>query len=265
MLISGAYVFYILPANTTFTASHKRVQGKMDKTEAAFRKHYDFPDEGRKLESSALFDSSKQTAGAFHFVFCLDESGSMSGSPWADVTAAYNRLVQRRCSDQCQGDIVSVVTFSSSPRVQAEAVRIESAPTTLSYYGGGTYFAPALQTCDGVIGRRLSSSFTPILIFMSDGCDGASDGPQVMQQLRIKYAAHNLQVHTIAFGHSNNPLLEQMAREGSGQFHTAVDGVQLGQVFGKIAAECTAVDGLVSKFSQILSEMVTCKVMLDYM
>jgi uncharacterized protein with von Willebrand factor type A (vWA) domain len=52
---------------------------KLDKTAAAMRVHYDRPAEDRKLSCEPLFDSSKQPAHAFHFVFCLDSSGSMSG------------------------------------------------------------------------------------------------------------------------------------------------------------------------------------------
>eukprot|EP00882_Tetradesmus_deserticola_P026193 GHRQ01028850.1.p1 GENE.GHRQ01028850.1~~GHRQ01028850.1.p1 ORF type:complete len:104 (-),score=57.46 GHRQ01028850.1:249-560(-) len=103
---------------------------------------------------------------------------------------------------------------------------------------------------------------------MSDGCDGGSSPVAAMQQLHAKYNSRNLQVHTIAFGHSYGSgatLLQSMAAAAGGQFHAAAGGLQLSQVFVQIAAECTAVDGLVKRFSEILSDMITVKVMVDYL
>jgi hypothetical protein len=103
---------------------------------------------------------------------------------------------------------------------------------------------------------------------MSDGCDGGGNPVNSMQQLHAKYSSKNLQVHTIAFGQSygsGEALLRSMAQAAGGQFHAAAGGLQLSQVFVEIAAECTAVDGLVKRFSEILSEMITVKVMVDYL
>jgi Mg-chelatase subunit ChlD len=240
---------------------------KLDKTAAAMRQHYDCPAEDRKISVEPLFDGSKQPAHAFHFVFCLDGSGSMRGQPWQELLTAYNLLLQRRSSDQCAGDYVSVVTFNDYPSVQINMKPLMSAPTSFCGGSGGTCFAPALQACHGLI-NSTPAGLTPILVFMSDGCDGRSGAVQAMQQLHSAYAHRNLQVHTIAFGSwhgSGGTLLSDMASAAGGQFHQAAGGMQLSQVFVKIAAECTAVDGLVKRFSEILSEMITVKVMVDYL
>lgn len=239
------------------------------------RAHYDRPAEDRKLTCEPLFDSSKQPASAFHFVFCLDGSGSMSGTPWAQLMTAYQQLLHRRNNDQCLGDVVSVVTFNSSPRVVETCTPIESVRTSFSGGSGGTAFGPALRQCDSLLAST-PPGFTPILVFMSDGEDGAGDAVQEMQSLYNRYSSRNLQVHTIAFGaaayssssysgRSGAPLLQNMAQAAAGQFHTAASGVQLSQVFVQIAAECGAVDGLVKRFSEILSDMITVKVMVDYL
>jgi uncharacterized protein YegL len=247
---------------------------KLDKTAAAMRLHYDCPVEDRKLTCEPLFDSSKQPASAFHFVFCLDSSGSMSGTPWQQLMAAYQQLLHRRNSDQCNGDVVSVITFNSCPTVQINCAPVATAPTYFSGGSGGTAFSPALQQCDSLLAAT-PAGFTPILIFMSDGQDGSGNAVQQMQSLYSRYSSRNLQVHTIAFGaaaHSGyssytvgSSLLQSMAQAASGQYHTAVGGVQLSQVFVQIAAECGAVDGLVKRFSEILSDMITVKVMVDYL
>uniref|UniRef100_A0A383V437 VWFA domain-containing protein n=1 Tax=Tetradesmus obliquus TaxID=3088 RepID=A0A383V437_TETOB len=172
---------------------------KLDKTAAAMRKHYDCPAEDRKLSCEPLFDSSKQPAHAFHFVFCLDSSGSMSGRPWQELLTAYQQLLTRRTSDQCAGDYMSVVTFDSLPRVASQLQQLTSAPQSFSYSGGGTCFTPALQRCDSLLAAT-PAGLTPILVFMSDGDDGGGSPVSVMQQLHATYSSRNLQVHTIAFG-----------------------------------------------------------------
>jgi uncharacterized protein YegL len=240
-------------------------KGKLDKTAAAMRRIYDCPAEDRKLTMEPLFDSTKLPAHAFHFVFCLDCSGSMSGSPWQEVLQAYQLLVSRRSNDQCLEDYLSVVTFDDYPTVAFQMQSLASAPRSFSGRFGGTSFTPALQTCDQLLAGT-PQGYTPILIFMSDGCDGGGNAVGAMQQLHQKYSRMNLQVHTIAFGHSYGaPLLQNMAQVAGGEFHAAAGGMQLNQVFVKIAAECTAVDGLVKRFSEILSDMITVKVMVDYL
>lgn len=162
---------------------------------------------------------------------------------------------------------MSVVTFDSLPRVAIQLQQLTSAPQSFSYSGGGTCFTPALQRCDSLLAAT-PAGLTPILVFMSDGDDGGGSPVSVMQQLHAKYSSRNLQVHTIAFGQSysrGTPLLQQMAMAAGGQFHAAAGGMQLSQVFVQIAAECTAVDGLVKRFSEILGDMITVKVMVDYL
>ena len=242
-------------------------KGKLEKTAAAMRAHYDCPADDRKLSMEPLFDNSKLPAHAFHFVFCLDASGSMAGTPWQQLIQAYQLLISRRRNDQCLEDYLSVVTFKSSATVEFQMKSLTAAPQTFSGGSGGTSFTPALHTCDGLLART-PPGYTPILIFMSDGEDGGGNAVGAMQQLYEKYGRSNLQVHTIAFGQSYGggaSLLQNMAQMAGGQFHAAAGGMQLNQVFVKIAAECTAVDGLVKRFSEILSEMITVKVMVDYL
>lgn len=219
----------------------------------------------RKLKSIELFDSSKQAATKFHMVFVLDESGSMCGHPWSDLYSAYNAMLARRTSDQSQGDLVSVITFDDSPRCHHQLVPIEQHPSIpSSNRGGGTCFAPALQAAQQVLSRT-SPGYTPILLFMSDGCDGSSGSEAVMRNIRSAHARANLQVHTIAFGHSNIPLLQTLAHEGGGQYHACQSGVQLAATFVAIARECTAVDGLVQRFGEILSNAISHKIMVDFL
>jgi hypothetical protein len=89
---------------------------------------------------------------------------------------------------------------------------------------------------------------------MSDGHDNRADPIPVMRRIRQAHARSNLQVHTIAFG-SGVPRLQELAVVGGGKYHECQTGVQLSSTFTSIAMECTAIDGLVSKFGEILSEV----------
>lgn len=212
-----------------------------------------------------LFDSRLQPAHRFHICFVLDESGSMNGRPWSDLHNAYGLMLSRRTSDQSQGDIISVITFNSHPTTHWERAPISHSPSIPSHNsGGGTSFTPALQRAQQVLAAT-PSGFTPMLIFMSDGCDGGWGSEQAMRSIREAHTHQNLQVHTIAFGRSNIPLLQTLAAEGGGRYHACQSGVDLAAAFVSIAAGCTAVDGLVQRFGDILSEAISLKVMVDYL
>jgi uncharacterized protein YegL len=241
-------------------------KGRTDMMEAQMVKHYNCKEENRELTAISLFDDSKLPATRFHFVFCVDESGSMGGQPWSDLVTAYRKLLDRRMGDQGEGDIVSVVQFSTSPRTTVQRASVAQAQAaSLQYGGGGTYFAPALQAVLQEIQRSPPGS-TPLLIFMSDGCDGASNAGAVMDQLWSSFGpSRNLQVHTIAFGRSNVGVLQDLATRGRGKHHHCSTGLSLQKAFVAIAAGCSAVDGLVKKFSEVVSDMISVKVMLDYL
>jgi Mg-chelatase subunit ChlD len=240
-------------------------KGRTDMMEAQMVKHYNRKEENRELTAISLFDDSKLPATRFHLMFCLDESGSMWGGPWQDVMAAYRLLLGRRLGDQGEGDIVSVVQFADSPRVTVQRAGVAQAQAAhLGYRGGGTSFAPALQMVWDEI-RQSPPDSTPLLIFMSDGCDGAGNSGAAMDQIWSSYAHRNLQVHTIAFGHSNIGVLQDLATRGHGQYHHCSSGLALQKAFVQIAAGCSAVDGLVNKFSEVVSDMISVKLMLDYL
>eukprot|EP01031_Cornospumella_fuschlensis_P025016 gene25016-30218_t len=138
-------------------------------------------------------------ASDFHVVFVLDESGSMSGAPFAELTAAYKNFVAKRQALK-NGDIVSVVMFSGSSRVIASCQPISNAPS-LPFSGGGTAFAGALARARDCISAGSNTYAAPVVIFMTDG--GCGDLPEALQQMRAldeQCAPLGLQVHLVAFG-----------------------------------------------------------------
>ena len=70
--------------------------------------------DGMPLKSNFLFESSSAALAPSHYVFCLDASGSMHGTPWDGVTNAYNRFVVQGEEDQVHNDLFSVIVFDGS-------------------------------------------------------------------------------------------------------------------------------------------------------
>ena len=109
----------------------------------------------------------------------------------------------------------------------------------MTYQGGGTCFGPALMMAQAVLmqGLQQQPEYSPLLMFMSDG--GASDGDAEMFTLctELSKTSAELQVKTLAFGNgASRDKLQGMANLGGGEFLTAIDGVELREVFKKTAA-----------------------------
>ncbi len=154
-----------------------------------------------------------QESRQFHFVFVLDESGSMSGTPFAGLQAAYSNFLSKRKSSQGLDDYVSVILFSSTARRLFNSPQtIKTVPTTLDYRSGGTNFIAGLQEADNMIAQ---SRLKPIMIFMSDGEDGnaATVSAEAMRKMKMKYNSLGFIAHTIAFG-GGHTTLSGMAKEG---------------------------------------------------
>jgi Mg-chelatase subunit ChlD len=219
-----------------------------------------------KMEPKSLklfSDSVAENRNAFHWVFCLDESGSMTKF-WDGVVEAYNRFLSKRRSGN-QGnplDRVSVVTFDSSARAQLTYKPIEEAAIKLAFKGGGTDFNNALRCVKGLLDSN-PSDLPPCIMLMSDG-DGV-DGSDAMREIRKSYGARGLQVYTIPFGGAKMSYLNSLAEIGGGKCTPASDVSQLGQIFTRIATEAGAADGLVSAFGKEIGDMIADRLVLDYL
>ena len=176
-------------------------------------------------------------SGIYHFVLCLDASGSMTGKPWDDVIGAVRVFVAQRLVLSSSTDRMSIVIYNSNAKIAAEYQPINSfSRNWLTFMSGGTDFSIALNTADQIIGSHLDENIKPVLIFMSDG--GSSNGEVEMEQLARKYSVSNgLDVYTLGFGIIQFEKLKEMARLGRGQFLEAVDGLQLRTMFVEISAK----------------------------
>jgi len=220
-----------------------------------------------KMISVDLFTSSgNSTSSGYHFIFCLDESGSMNGGPWADLTKAYNSFINQRRENQSGNDFISVIQFDSSSDVIHQNVNIMNNVALGRFRGGGTMFHPPLKTAEQFIATYNMST---VIIFMSDGgCSDAQQAYETMAAIGINYrASRNLSVYTIAFGTGADvSILTNLANQsGCGKFINAIDGLALSNAFQVVSTDAkSTVDQLVTSFGQKISEQISYKMICDY-
>jgi hypothetical protein len=164
------------------------------KMETEFRKWYQGSVDGkvdaseRKLDALDLFvQADAALVKPYHFVFALDDSGSMSGQPWIDLERAYHQFLDRRRSDQGGSrDLVSIVLHHSTTMLALDRASIISpqARVPLCPRWGGNSFYVALQGVREQL-NKVGPEYTPMMIFMSDGgdCrDGNPNAPEPMMR-----------------------------------------------------------------------------------
>jgi uncharacterized protein YegL len=192
----------------------------------------------------------------FHFIFCLDESGSMCGSPWAALLSAYQTFINKRLNDQGMGDVVSTITFGSEYRNQGMLVPIGIVNIHLAYHGGGTNFDQALLGAREALARTPTDCI-PYLLFVSDGCGHGNHTIPTIQSFMAGY--RSFRCDTIGLGEGVDvAFMTRMAEAGGGRYHPSDIG-NISDVFGEIAAGCAALDGMVQKFGEeILKDKKDC-------
>ena len=216
--------------------------------------------EDRSMTTINLFDEVKEEVVRFHFIFCLDESGSMGGRPWDALLRAYQTFINKRRNDQGMGDLVSTITFSSGCRNQGMLVPIGSVNVNLQYNGGGTNFDQALAGAQEALARNPPDCI-PFLLFMSDGHGGGNPIPTI-QTFRARYKG--FKCDTIGLGGVDVATMTRMAEAGGGSYH-ASDISNISNVFGEIAAGCAALDGMVQKFGEEIAKMVSTRIVLEHL
>jgi len=206
----------------------------------------------------------------YHFIFCLDESGSMAND-WAAVVQSYNLFLNVRHQSQATLDRVSVVQFGTHPRITVEYAALAVAPRSLGYMGSGTQFAPALETVYQVASRHVGKDgLRPMVVFMTDGCPGDHQlAYTAARRLRV-LASHDLDFQAIGFSrHADLHTLRNVVREagfGETQVSTALDHMALQQRFRTIARECQSLTAsLVQAFGEKIAAAVASKIVADFL
>ena len=222
--------------------------------------------EARMVEQSG--GGPSQTP-AIHIVFVLDESGSMSGSPFEEVRRAYRAFLTLRTQNQGVQDLVSVVQFDSSARVVMQAKPISQALIELPFKGEqGKSFVPAIQMAQQCIDSTPSHSSN--IVFMTDGqANDSSEAEKVLAALyqKSRAAGNPLKVHAIGIGSgANQSSIDGLARAAGSDGQTYMRSFdQLVSTFAEIAKGSSASDKLFSQIGQRISECVEHKLALDFL
>ena len=191
--------------------------------------------QGAGVQLRALYKSlaSTHAGSGYHIVCCYDESGSMrSSGKWQALVQAHQacmKNLQPSCGQ------VSIIQFDDRARtVLSQATPAQAEAQPLQMRGGGTRFEPALAAAVQQM-RAGDRQFTPVLLFMSDGCN--DDGPCTYSIQAMGQEFPNLIFHAVIFGQRDSERLRGMvAAAKNGHFHVSVDGIQLEQTFKSIAS-----------------------------
>merc|ERR1712137_1423167 len=169
----------------------------------------------------------------FHFVFCLDDSGSMVGQPWQQVLNAYNAFVDDRLQQDFANETLSIIVFNNSSRVHCRSVALSSRPIP-TYNGGGTSFAPPLRDAIQIMKEGCG---VPVLVFMSDGqAYDMTESRSLAHQMKTEFQQLGLQTHFVGFGSNvGAEALRGLADVSGGEYHAAKDGAALSDIFSDIA------------------------------
>ena len=201
-----------------------------------------------------------------HFIFLLDESGSMSGTPWNEVKAAYNNFIDSRQKSQLSViDYISVITYNTSALCLFTRQSVMSSKNRIvSFRSGGTCFTPAFQVAQTIVANENEAQ--PIIIFMSDGQAEDPTG-YITTNLMTPYKAKGLKIYSVAFGGMNAGILNNIALVGGTQASkTATNGIELAVVFNSIGnAESKVLNEMVNKFAEYVGKEIGSKLVLEYL
>jgi uncharacterized protein YegL len=239
---------------------------KTEKVQRLMLGRYD-PNDDHKMEVVTLVEGS-ESGGRVHFIFVLDESGSMSGQPWSELINAYGEFIQRHgVEDQTEGDLVSLVTYQGDARTHFEAQPIAAvrAMGLPSMRGGGTDFSTGLAHANQIMQRCSRLAAHQVVIFMSDGGDGRKgQSVGIITSMRAQHPTFTL--HSVAFGGgADTAELQSMATAGGGELKLALDRSSLYKGFREIAASKGASQEIIKCFGERLAKEIANKLFIDYL
>ena len=235
--------------------------------EDIFEKTYNNNDLNKKMSVIRLIDAKAIEWSKIkkHFIFLLDESGSMSGTPWKEVKVAYNNFIDLRQKSQSIIDYVSVITYDDSVRPLFTRESVLNAKDRIGNSNdGGTIFIPAFQNAQTIVAQE--SEAQPIIIFMSDG-EAEDPTEYIRDNLMKPYQGKGLKIYSVAFGSANRSLLDKIAAVGGTQVaKTAKNGIELSIVFNAIGtAESKVLNEMVNKFAEHVGKEIGNKLVLEYL
>jgi len=204
---------------------------------------------GKDKELRRILLSLNQPSSAHeivHYVFCLDQSGSMQGRPWILLIEAFRAFVGKLRVYR-EKDLVTVITFDGDVTkypnrpdgvdLSKPVKDIKENDLKIQMRGGGTCFGPPLLMAHQVFKNHASRQMKKILIFMSDGDEYGDSSRLADKLLEFK---EDLTVHMIYFGLNGlagqTDALTKLTKIGSkfknrGHVHQSLTGVKIKRIF----------------------------------
>jgi len=174
-------------------------------------------------------------------VMTLDVSGSMAGDKLRSMQSAAAQFVQQ----MGDADQISLISFSTAPRVlmRAQSIKTARASAVNAINGlvanGNTAIWDSLGESAKLINETKSSARTNVIILLTDGQDNSSRAYQFGDALFKQAASNDTNVYTIAYGSdADNARLDELAKKASGVSYKGSEAN-----IGKIYQEMSAVFG----------------------
>jgi len=231
------------------------------KTETVLQEVYDQAGSFKLTRGVPLFQTASATQ-FIHFVFVLDESGSMSGD-WNDLVTAYQACISARLTVAQSGtpDQVSIVRFGTGASAFQTAIPIADALLDMPYASKRSTNYAAGFTRAGEALRETQQGYLPVLLFMTDGApDGGKDGTQELNALRTEFPT--MKTHVIGFRQAGNETLKTLARPGTPI--QASNASQLQAEFAKVGAAANATE-ISDRFADRLSKEIENKISHEFL
>ncbi len=174
-------------------------------------------------------------------VMTLDVSGSMAGDKLRSMQSAAAQFVQQ----MGDADQISLISFSTAPRVlmRAQSIKTARASAVNAINGlvanGNTAIWDSLGESAKLINETKSSARTNVIILLTDGQDNSSRAYQFGEALFKQAASNDTNVYTIAYGgDADNARLDELAKKSGGVSYKGSEAN-----IGKIYQEMSAVFG----------------------
>lgn len=230
-------------------------------------KSYNNEADNKKMSLISLIDENymKLSLVKKHFIFLLDESGSMvSTKRWNQLQEAYKCFIDSRIKLQSI-DYVSVVTFNLEAYLH-EPSRISVMETNRNLgiaKGCGTKFTPPFTIAEKLVSKENDAQ--PIIIFMSDG-EAEDPTAYIEKKLMNPFRKKGLKIYSIAFGSNKLDILNKIASVGGTQAaKRAEDGIELTTIFEEIAiADSRVLNELVNRLAENVNKEIGNKLILEY-
>ena len=232
-----------------------------------FQEYWEKVHDGMEFEIANFGASDNSTVmfSQYHFVFVLDESGSMDTS-WNMVLNSFKSFLNLRNSDQ-SNDIVSVVNFDDTARVIQTGVPASNCSYQIPYKGGGTDFLPAIDMAFPLI-QKFANTYLPVMIFMSDGEGNRSVAPELLNY--ANQIGKHFKFYAVAFNNTNPSQLKDMvSRLQQNGFHSELlfssNNIQLTENFRTVAEGSKVTELLQSAVGKQIADAVGLRIALDHL